>query len=85
MKVTERKQKLAEAMAKASVSLTDEELAIMDRYRLSPDNEIWMVMPIYDADGRRDISDEEREMITALKDKLKVKSLIILSVGDERL
>ncbi len=85
MKATERKKMLSEAMAKASISFTDEEAAIMDRYRLSPDDKIWIVLPVYDASGRRDISDEERARIEVLKNKLKIQAIVFLMAGDERL
>ncbi len=85
MKTTERKKELSKALEYGgSVSLTDEDRQIMERYKLDPDHKVWTIAPIYDVSGRIKITAKERQIIDALAEKLKVKNLIYFKFhGDE--
>ncbi len=77
MKTMARKQQIGEALSKASESFTDDEIEIMERYKLDPDVKSWTMMPIYEAGGRRDISAREMAIMEALCERLNINLVVL--------
>ncbi len=79
-----RERELSDAMAKIKTfDFTDEETAIMDRFKLNPEMKAWVIMPIYEAGGRIDISKKEMAIIRALVAKLDIDLVVLEKYGGE--
>ncbi len=70
-------EKISQHKAWQTEPLTPEEREVMRRYKLKPEHGAFVVGPIYEAGGRRDVTEQEMDILRPLSTKLGVNLVVL--------